>query len=90
MLPTPNPNQDYLTSGALPLRLLPRILASLGPGPQNCYSRGFAPWAPSPLPWPPDLDTPVIPPSWLQHECKNDLWPLLDHTVAQWPWITLV
>jgi hypothetical protein len=38
-----------------------------GLAPSDCCSRGFAPRATSPVPWPPGLDTPVLPPSWLQH-----------------------
>lgn len=52
-------NQDYLTSGASPLGPFPRLLAFL--------IRGFAPRANFTLPWPLDLDTPVLRPSWLQH-----------------------
>jgi hypothetical protein len=54
-------------------------------------SRNFAPRANFPLPWPPRLDTPIRPPSWLLHYCENDQRLLLEHIFAQqWHWITLV
>jgi hypothetical protein len=62
MPPTPTPNQG-LTPGVSP----PRPFSS------NCCSRGSAPRATSPLPRPRGLDTSVLPPSWLQQSCKNDL-----------------
>jgi hypothetical protein len=59
--------------GTLSPRPFPRMLASLGPGPSGSCSRGFAPPATSPLPWQPGMDTPVLPPTWQQHQCTYDL-----------------
>jgi hypothetical protein len=84
--PTPSTNWNfYLTFWALPPRPFTRMLR-WGLAPSDCCSRGFAPRATCPLPWPPGLDTPVFPPSWLQHSCKNDLGTLLDHTVPTMTW----
>jgi hypothetical protein len=67
------------------------MIASWGLASSDCCSRGFAPRAIPPLPWPPGLGNPVLPPSWLQHKCKNDLRLFLEHIVAQQgPEITLV
>jgi hypothetical protein len=66
MPPMPTPNQYYLIPGALPPGPFPRMLASLEPGPHRLLFQGFAPWATSLLSWPPDLNAPVFPPSWLQ------------------------
>jgi hypothetical protein len=41
--PTPTPNQDYLTPGALPPRPFPRMLASLGPSPQHLLLQRLCP-----------------------------------------------
>jgi hypothetical protein len=49
MAPTPTPNQDYLTPGTLPPGPFPRMLASLGSGPQRFFLQGALPHGP-PLP----------------------------------------
>jgi hypothetical protein len=73
----------YLIPGAVPHKAFPRMLASLGPGLQRLLLRSLCQRATSPLPWPPGLDTPVLPPTWLQHYRKNDLRSMVEHTVTQ-------
>jgi hypothetical protein len=46
---------------------LPQNALRWGQATSDCCFRGFAPRATSPLTWPPGLDTPVLPPSWLEH-----------------------
>lgn len=76
------------TPGALAHRPLPTMLP-WGLATSNCCPKEFDLRTTSPLPWPPDLDIPVLPPDWLQCQCKNDLRSLLEYAVRQ-QWLLIL